>query len=117
MMDAIHISIGAGSVKEPGKSVGFGGTGAWGIHVDSKTFNRAVERQGFSSPAGAAQVTESRFRVNLTIAERPDLNGVYYVGGWLDEGLVSLVWDDLSQGYLVPRRREAVLATKAKLSL
>jgi len=112
-MDAIHICLSEVDIDREKTNTEFGG---WDLYAASKKFVKAVEKQGFASPAGAAQTTDSRFRVYLRVTGRPKLTGVYYVGGWLDVGQVHLSWDD-EQGYLVPRRREAVLATKAKLSL
>jgi len=118
VMDAIYISLDAGSIRD--SRWRYQGQRPYplqsptGIHIDREAFTKALVRQGFHlSPSGASQKTESRFRMHITISDRPDVTGVYYVVGWLDEGVVSLGRDD-EQGYLVPRRREAVLVTKRK---
>lgn len=58
-----------------------------GLYVDSSTFIAAVG----CSPIGNAGGTDSRYRVLLTVAGWKDLGGVYYVSGWLDEGMCGLV--------------------------
>ncbi len=83
------------------------------IRVFSDEFIQAVQRTGYEIPTAAAASTDSRFRLFLKVPGRQELNGVYYVGGWSDKGTVSLSWDP-HQDYLMPRRREAIMATRAK---
>jgi len=75
-----------------------------GVYLDSSIFVAACG----TSPTGAADTTDSRYRVNLTVDGWERLNGIYYVGGWLDEGLCGLERDPGRT------RREAVLAQKAR---
>ena len=84
------------------------------VCANSDAFERAVNRAGFMTPIAAAPTTDSRFRLYLKVSGYPNLTGVYYVSGWADRGTVSLSWDP-EQGYIVPKRREAVLATRRKL--
>ena len=104
MMDAIHIEM-FEHMFEP--------TDDEDLCADSGEFVQAIMRAGFDSPVAAAGVTDSRFRLFLKIPGQPELTGVYYVSGWLDRGAVHLSWDD-DQEHIVPRRREAILATRAK---
>ena len=84
------------------------------IWANTSEFRQAVMRAGFDGgPTGAASSTDSRFRLFLKVPGKPGLRGVYYVSGYQDEGLVSLCWDH-DQGHIVPRRREAIMATRAK---
>ena len=83
------------------------------IWVDTGEFRQALMRAGYNCPTGAAPSTDSRFRLFLKVPGRPELTGVYYVGGYQDKGTVSLDWDP-DQGHIIPRRREAIKATQAK---
>jgi hypothetical protein len=69
-------------------------------------------RAGYDCPVGASPITDSRFRIFLKIPGLSEYNGVYYVRGF-EDGTVSLDWD-LDQEHIMPRRREAIMATKAK---
>lgn len=92
------------------------------ILANSDEFNQAVMRAGYNSPTAAAGITDSRFRLFLKVPGKPELTGVYYVSGWRDEGVagwrdegvVHLTWDDEDQEHIIPRRREAIMATRAK---
>ncbi len=108
MMDAIHIEL-LPQMLEPFDEEDKDKD----IWADSEEFTQAVMRAGFPAPTGAAGVTDSRFRLFLKVPGKPELSGVYYVGGWQDKGTVSLSWDD-DQVHIVPRRREAIMATRAK---
>ncbi|MGR3295393.1 MAG: hypothetical protein ACUZ8A_04085 [Candidatus Bathyanammoxibius sp.] len=108
MMDAIHIELFAQMVEN--EMVMDRTKDIW---VNSEEFVQAVMRAGFPSPTAAANITDGRFRMFLKVKGKPDLTGVYYVSGWQDMGTVGLSWDD-DQGHVVPRRREAVMATRAK---
>ena len=83
------------------------------IIADGPEFIQVVRRAGYPPPTAAAASTDSRFRLFLKVPGRQELNGVYFVGGWRDKGTVSLSWDP-HQDYLMPRRREAIMATRAK---
>jgi len=74
-----------------------------------------VKECGFPSPF-AVGINDSGFRVYLNVQGRPELTAVYYVVGWLEGGLVRLDRDP-DQDHIVPRRKEAILATKRKNSL
>jgi hypothetical protein len=84
------------------------------VLANSDEFNQAVRRAGYESPTAAAGITDSRFRLFLKVPGKPELTGVYYVSGWRDEGVVHLTWDDEDQEHIIPRRREAIMATRAK---
>ncbi len=111
MMYAIHICLAAEDIDREKTTTHLGG---WDLYADRGKFLEAVEERGFSFPSGASVLNDSRFRVYLSVPGRPKLTGVYYVGGWFDEGLVHLEWDD-DQDHIVPRRREAILATRHKI--
>ena len=83
------------------------------IRAYSDEFTQAVHRAGYETPIAAAGITDSRFRLFLRVPGRQELTGVYYVAGWADKGTVSLSWDP-HQDFLMPRRREAIMATRAK---
>ncbi len=106
MMDAIYIEL-------LPQMLGHGDLDTKDIWVDTDEFRQALMRVGYNCPQAAASSTDSRFRLFLKVPGRPLLAGVYYVGGYRDEGKVSLDWDP-DQGHIVPRRREAIKATKAK---
>ena len=72
------------------------------LYVDSSAFIYACG----CSPTGAAGSTPSRYRVLLTVAGWVDLCGVYYVSGWLDEGLCHLWKEEILT------RREAIRLKK-----
>lgn len=72
------------------------------LYVDSINFQLACG----DSPSGAAGITDSRYRVHLTVEGWPELGGIYYVGGWLDEGLCGLDRDETLT------RREAIRLKK-----
>lgn len=78
------------------------------LYIDSSVFVAACG----CSPTGAADTTDSRYRVKLSVDGWPgdSLDGIYYVSGWLDEGLCGLEPDKWRT------RREAVLAQKARKS-
>ncbi len=88
-------------------------TGDKEISASTGEFRQALMRVGYDCPTGAAPSTDSRFRMFLKIPGKPEFNGVYYVCGYRDAGFVSLSWDP-DQEHIVPRRREAVMATRAK---
>jgi hypothetical protein len=88
-------------------------TGDKYISVYTAEFRTELMRAGYEVPTAASPITDSRFRIFLKIPGLSQYNGVYYVGGYQDQGTVSLDWD-LDQEHIVPRRREAILATKAK---
>ncbi len=83
------------------------------IRAYSDEFIQAVQRAGYEIPTADAPTTDSRFRLFLKVPGRQELNGVYYVSGWSDKGTVGLTWDP-HQDFLMPRRREAIMATRAK---
>lgn len=109
VMDAIHIRLIAADIENED----------WRgeeccIWLKSITLTRAIRGFGAANgPVAATQGTRTRFRVALTVAGSPELAGVYFVGGWTDNGLVFLDRDQV-QEFVIPRRREAVLATRAK---
>ncbi len=111
MMDAVYIELlpqmlevaEIQSVRSVGKD----------IRADTGEFRQALMRAGYNCPIAAAPITDSRFRLFLKVPGKSELNGVYYVGGYADNGRVSLDWDP-DQGHIVPRRREAIMATRAK---
>ena len=113
VMDAIHIRLTAGEIE----SEQWGADELCCIWVKTINFSRAVggptPGSGGRPRIAAAQGTRTRFRVALTVAGSPELGGVYFVGGWTDKGFVCLDRDEV-QDFAIPRRREAVLATRAK---
>jgi hypothetical protein len=81
----------------------------------SDEFEQAVMRAGYEIPLVASSgMADSRFRLFLKVPGRQELTGVYYVSGWGDKGTVNLSWDDEEQGHILIRRREAIMATRAK---
>ncbi len=56
------------------------------LYVDSSVFESVVGCR----PCGNSGCGDSRYRVLLAVAGWEDLGGVYYVSGWLDEGLCGL---------------------------
>lgn len=72
------------------------------LYVNTFAFLAAVQ----CSPTAAAGCTDSRYRVLLTVVGREDLNGIYFVGGWNDEGLCGLDRET------VLTRREAIRLKK-----
>ncbi len=113
MMDAIHIelfdTVFDELVMNTSRRMGFTSED---LYANSDEFETAVNRAGFRTPIAAAPITDSRFRLYLKVPGFPKLTGVYYVSGWADSrGTVSLSRDP-EQGYIVPKRREAIMATK-----
>jgi hypothetical protein len=115
MMHAIHIELLPQMIESLHEEATAKGvkTGDKDVWANSEEFTQAVMRAGFECPLGAAGVTDSRFRLFLKIPGKQEFNGVYYVSGWHDKGTVSLSWDP-DQEHIVPRRREAIMATRAK---
>lgn len=72
------------------------------LYVDTINFRLVCGE----TPSGATGIADFRYRVLLTVENWPELDGVYYVGGWLDEGLCALERDDTLT------RREAVRLKK-----
>ncbi len=70
------------------------------LYVDSSVFESAVGCR----PIANAGCGDSRYRVLLAVVGWEDLGGVYYVSGWLDEGLCGL-------------NREAVLTRREAIRL
>lgn len=70
--------------------------------VDSSAFIAACG----CSPTAQAGCTDSRYRVLLTVEGWEALGGIYYVAGWLDEGLCGLSREK------VLTRREAIRLKK-----
>lgn len=131
MMHAIHICLRAADISDAfdrGKlprDSGLHSRRGWDLYVNSVKFLWVVKECGFPSPyvKHATAVTnvqvvgqDRRFRVYLNVQGRPELTAVYYVVGWLEGGLVRLDRDP-DQDHIVPRRKEAILATKRKNSL
>jgi hypothetical protein len=115
MMDAVYIELLPQmlvSAKEETTASGRK-TGDKEIWAYSEEFTQALMRAGYECPTATAGSTDSRFRLFLKVPGRRELSGVYYVSGWIDRGEVSLSWDP-HQDFLMPRRREAVMATRAK---
>jgi len=108
MMDAVHIELLEEMLDELETNT------SDGLCADSEEFSKAVLRAGFQPPIADAGSTDSRFRMFLTVEGKPELTGVYYVSGWRDSGIVHLSCDP-DQVHIVPKRREAVLATRRKL--
>jgi hypothetical protein len=115
MMDAIYIELLAQMLEWSGEETRANGskTGDKEIRAFSDEFVQAIQRAGYETPTAAAASTDSRFRFFLRVRGKPELSGVYYVSGWADRGTVSLSWDP-HQDMLMPRRREAIMATRAK---
>lgn len=78
--------------------------GGRGLYINSQTFVAACG----CSPTAAAITTDSRYRINLTVDGWDELNGIYYVGGWSDEGLCGVERDNERT------RREAIVEQKAR---
>jgi len=116
MMDAISIELLPQMIESADEEVTANGTktGDKEISVDTGEFRQELMRVGYECPTAAAPTTDSRFRLFLKIPSKSEFNGVYYVSGYRDAGFVSLSWDP-RQDYLMPRRREAIMATRAKL--
>lgn len=118
-MDAIYIRITAVDIEKEEHS-------RYGkcIWLKIPQFSEAIishtRKQGQSGPVdiprAASQATKTRFRISLTVEGRRDLGGVYFVGGYTDNGLVFLDRDKV-QDFLIPRRREAISATMAKRAI
>ncbi len=108
-MHAIHLELLPQMLEDHAEEQ----TGDKYISVRTAEFRTALMRAGYNCPTAASPITDSRFRIFLTIPGLSEYNGVYYVGGYQDKGTVSLDWD-LDQEHIVPRRREAVMATRAK---
>ena len=111
MMEAIHIEL-LPQMLESADEEGLR-TGDKEISANTGEFRQALMRAGYDCPTAAAPTTDSRFRLFLKIPGKSEFNGVYYVGGYRDAGFVSLSWDP-DQEHIVPRRREAIRATRAK---
>ena len=113
VMDAIHIRMTAGEIE----SEQWDADDLCCIWVKTTAFSKAVggptPGSGGRARTAATQGNRFRFRVAVTVAGSPELAGVYFVGGWTDNGLVFLDRDEV-QDFAIPRRREAVLATRAK---
>jgi hypothetical protein len=114
-MHAIHLELLPHVLKDFAEEQTKDGrkTGDKHISVYTEDFRRELMRVGYDTPTGASPITDSRFRIFLKIPGLSQYNGVYYVGGYQDKGTVSLDWD-LDQEHIVPRRREAIMATRAK---
>jgi hypothetical protein len=118
MMYAIHITLPVATMMKASAMSATFPLVLERFHANSNEFLAEIAKQGFQSPEGSAQasvvgnvVLESRFRVFLTVPNRPEIRGVYYVTEWSSRGLVSICLDK-EQGFVVPRRREAVLARR-----
>ena len=117
MMDAIHIELSQDLLTN--RSPVTGDLCLWGrdLWVNRDKFFQVVRGAGFQSPKGSAQDNWDRFRLFVRVPGKPGMRGVYYVGGYRDDGpncgVVHLYWDE-DQGHVVPRRREAIMATRAK---
>lgn len=114
-MHAVHIELLPQMLESHDEEITASGrkTGDKQISVYTGSFRQALGRAGYDCPTGASANSDSRFRLFLKIPGLSGYNGVYYVGGYNDEGTVSLDWD-LDQGHIIPRRREAIMATRAK---
>jgi hypothetical protein len=115
MMEAIHLELlpqmleyAKEETHEDGRK-----TGDKEISAATGEFRQELMRAGYDCPTGAASSTDSRFRLFLKIPGQPEFNGVYYVSRYRDSGHVSLSWDP-DQVHIIPRRREAIMATRAK---
>lgn len=115
MMHAVHIELLPQMLESYDEEITPSGrkTGDKQIAVYTAEFRQAIMRAGYDCPTGASPITDSRFRLFLKIPGLSGYNGVYYVGGYQDKGTVSLDWD-LDQEHIIPRRREAIMATRAK---
>lgn len=82
------------------------------FYICSRHFENALAHR--DRPEGrmpsADSHTERRFRMRVTFDQRPDLDGVYNVTGWLDDGMCHIRRDPCQADEL--GRRAAVLATR-----
>lgn len=115
VMHAVHIELLPQMLESHDEEITASGrkTGDKQISVYIEEFRQAIMRVGYDCPTAASPITDSRFRLFLKIPGLSEYNGVYYVSGYLDKGTVHLDWD-LDQEHIIPRRHEAIMATRAK---
>ena len=115
MMYAVHAKLEAASIVSEDWDYSADPSFPHRVHVNTVQLKRALPHQSkdrFLRIAAMSPLSDTRYRIYLTVEGRAALTGTYYIAEYT--AIAASLRRDFCQDYDLPLRREAIMAMKER---